>query len=174
MSTQPLETLSEMPYEAEVLADQLTDGKPELGWRGDPRLSLVVGVISAGKTGYSSRVGRYVTVGQAIGYRYEVWRHCEDGEDRRILSKPMDKLHEVLPELCKMDPRSPGFVDSFVQAEKDSDKAHAEAGYRIREAQGEMAEHLFALWHDRNNPQHTFRQVGGSDERPDRNLASDA
>lgn len=158
--------MSEMPYEAELMADWLTDGKPELGWRGDPRLSLVVAVISAGATGYSQKVGRYVRMGQALGYRYEVWRHNEDGTDKRIISCELDALHTLLPKLCEMDPRSPGFVDQFDKAVRDNDKAHADRANDLREAHGEMTEHLFKLWHDRNNPKHTFRGMPG--QNPDK------
>lgn len=157
-----------MPYEAEQMADWLTDGKPELGWRGDPRLSLHVAVISAGQTGYSQKVGRYVSAGQALGYRYEVWRHLEDGTDERIITVDMNELHTLLPKLCQMDPRSPGFVDQFEAASKANDQAHADRARDLREAHGEMTEHLFKLWHDRNNPKTTFRQMPGSN--PDKQL----
>lgn len=158
--------LSEMPYEAEVMVDWLTGGKPELGWRGDPRLSLHVAVISAGKSGYSSKVGRYVTAGQALAYRYEVWRHLEDGTDERIITCGMDELHTLLPKLCKMDPRSPGFEDTFEAAVKANDAEHKRRGDAIKEAHGEMTEHLFKLWHDRNNPKTTFRGLPG--QNPDK------
>jgi len=135
--------VSDMPYEAEVLADKLTMGDGIIGWKGDPRLSLFCGIIAAPKTGYSNRAGRYVREGEVLARRWEVWRHNEDGTDTRLISRPLHLLHEIIPELCEMDPRNPGHTGVMDRIEKHNEKVDAEKEYAIGQVVGEMTEHLW-------------------------------
>jgi hypothetical protein len=57
---------------------RLRDGDATLGWEGDERLSLVCNVKER---------------------RWEVWRHCEDGTDRRIMWR--DGLRKPGPEVLR-------------------------------------------------------------------------
>ena len=164
------QSLSDLPYEAERLADDLTQGNPAFGWKGDARLSLFVGILACGKAGYKN--GVYYKEGEPMARRYEVWRHNEDGTDKRIMSRPLHLVHEILPTMVSLDPRTPGHEATMDRIERENKKVDADKEYAIGQAHGEMTEHLWSIVHDRNNPQNTFRQVGGSDERPDRNLAT--
>lgn len=155
-------TLNDMPYEATVLADDLVWGLAAAGWKGDPRLSLRVGVLTAAKNGYDPRSGKWYRKGELLARRYEVWRHLETGEDERIIDRPLHLLHEIIPALVKIDPRTPGFENSVDRVIRENDAVHAQRASDIREAHGEMVEHLWALAHDRSGPKNTFRGMPGS------------
>lgn len=154
--TQAPQHLSDMPYEAEVLADKLVQGDGIIGWKGDPRLSLFCGVLAAPKTGYSKRAGRYVREGEVLARRWEVWRHNEDGTDARLISRPLEKLHEIIPELCVMDPRNPGHTGTMDRIEQHNDKIDAEREYDIGQAVGEMTEHLWNVARTKISGEHFF------------------
>ncbi len=161
-------TLNDLPWEATVLADDLVDGNAHFGWKGDARLSLRVGVLTAANNGHDARSGRWYRKGEMLARRYEVWRHLETGEDERIVSRPIELLHEILPELVRLDPRTPGFRSSFDTVNEANDKKDADTAYDIRQAHGEMVEHLWALAHDRSGPKNTFRGMPGSN--PDKQM----
>lgn len=156
-------TLNDMPYEATLLADDLVLGNAGHGFKGDPRLSLVVGVLTAAKTGRDARNGRWYKKGELLARRYEVRRHLEDGTDETIISRPLHLLHEILPALVQMDPRNPGFKSTFDRVNEHNDARDKQAATDVREAHGEMVEHLWALAHDRSGPKTTFRQMPGLD-----------
>jgi hypothetical protein len=160
-----------LPWEAEEMAVWLTDGNPTLGWRGDPRLSLQYSVLTAGRSGFDPRVGGYVRKGDAVAHCYEVIRHCEDGVDRRIKQVGVDRLVDLIPALISQDPRTPGQLPLIDRVMAENDAADRAAAQRIAEAKGEMTEHFWKLVADRENGRQTHRQVGGFDERSDRNLA---
>jgi hypothetical protein len=147
-------------YEGRLLADWLTKGKPELGWRGDPRLELRLGVLEAAKAG--TRKGKYYRKGDIVAYRYEVWRHNEDGTDAEVLHRAAKDWHEIIPALVQLDPRTPGHVDTMTHIEKYNEKIDRDKGRAIAEARGEMTEHLWKLMADRRNGPSTFRQMPGS------------
>lgn len=130
------------PFEAQQLADWLVEGKPELGWRGDPRLSLHIGVATAAHNG--AKDGKYYRKGDIVGMRLEVHRHNEDGTDTEIVARPIDKLHEIIPSLLKQDPRTPGFEPVMDGIERESDKLAAEKSTEFQEMWGQMTEHQ---WH---------------------------
>ena len=151
--------LTGVPYEAIELDGRLRSGDGVFGWKGDPALSLVVGVLTASKNGYKG--GKHYRKGDLVARRYEVIRHCEDGTDQRVLSRPLELIHEIIPELVRMDPRTPGFRSTFetVNAHNEMhDRANNDA---VREAHGEHMEHLWKLVHDRANGPSTFRQMPG-------------
>jgi hypothetical protein len=150
---------TEVPYEGQLVADWLVNGKPELGWRGDPRLELRLGILTAAKHG--RRNGRYFRKGDVVAYRYEVWRHNEDGTDAEILHRAAKDWHEIIPALVQLDPRTPGFKDTMTTLTAHNDKVDAERGQAIRDAHGEMTEHLWKLYADRNFGRTTFRGMPG-------------
>jgi hypothetical protein len=171
METKTGLTLSDVPYEAIVLEKQLKRGMPTLGWRGDPRLYLEMGVITSNNTGYSRKVNRFVRHGEVLARQLIVMRHCEDGTEQVILRKGLNKVHEVIPALIKHDPRTPGFEEVMDTVEREDNAKQKEVSTQIFEARAQCFEHLSALVGDRQNGRTTHRQVGGFDERPDRNLA---
>ena len=82
--------ITNAPAEAQQVAAWLQNGKPELGWRGDPRLHLVIGQIIAAKSG-RDRSGRFFHKGAVVGIVLEVRRENEDGSDKQILVRPIAK-----------------------------------------------------------------------------------
>lgn len=141
----PHTTISEVPWEAQELADDLTRGKPEIGWKGDPRLELRIGYITAAHSGYSNIAKRHVNAGDPVDWRYEVWRHNEDGKDTPISRWRPDEFHTILTDLVAMDPRTPGHEDAHVVNQRHMKAAHRENARQIREAFGEMAEHRLSI-----------------------------
>lgn len=161
---------TQLPAEAHMLADWLTDGKPELGWRGDPRLELRLGVLTAAKHGYNTRSGRrkFYRKGDVVAYRYEVHRHNEDGTDTEVLHRAAADWHEIIPELVKLDPRTPGHVDTIDQVMRDNAAAERDNTRKFQDSYGEMTDHLWRLISDRQNGRNTTRQVPG--RNPDKQL----
>ena len=160
--------LSGLSLEAEQLARDLTFGKPELGWKGDPRLELRIGILTASKSGIDPRSGRWKRAGDKLGMQYQVWRVNEDGTEKQIIARAIEAFYTIIPELVQMDPRTPGFRSTFERAEESNaavDKANTQA---VQEAQGEATEHLWRLVADRQNGPSTFRQIPG--RNPDKQL----
>lgn len=160
-----------VPQEAREIDRWLREGNPTLGWRGDPQLSLQLGVLLANKFGYDDRAKRVLRKGDVAAIRWEVWRHTEEGKDTRILQRPVTDLVGVIPALIGVDPRTPGHENAFDKLEKEDAQVQKDKSYAIQQAHGEHAEHLWKLVADTENGKTTFRQIGGSDERSDRNLA---
>lgn len=154
-------SLSDVPYEATLLADWLVQGKPTLGWRGDPRLELRIGVLQAQKNG-NDRKGRFRTAGEVLARRYEVWRHNEDGTDTNILSRKLTDFADIIPALVQIDPRTPGHVGTIERIEKENKLRDKHAADAVQEAHGEATEHLWKLVADRENGRTTFRGMPGS------------
>lgn len=119
-----------------------------MGWPGDPDLWLGIGVLSQG--------------GRQVGHRIEVWRHCEDGLDRMIGSWHPKEQHQVIYDLTRMRPDSPGF-------EPATDRLDREDAERARKSDEEWAEnmdallaHAKAIHRERHNPRDKFF-LGGRD-----------
>ena len=164
----------ELPYEVHELDRLLREGYPTMGWRGDPRLSLAMGVITTQKGGYQrdpDGVERFHRVGDKVGWCWQVMRHCEDGTDQILLQRKGLDLNLIIPKLVEMDPRTPGHENVMDMVEKADAAVHREKQNAIAEAHGEHLDHLWRLVDERENGRHTTRQVQGFDERPDRNLA---
>ena len=161
-----LQQLSDVPYEIERLADDLTDGNAAFGWRGDPRLELHIGVLAADRN--TNVNGKFVSKGQVLARNIQVWRHCEDGTMQHVITRRIELAHEILPELVQMDPRTPGFRSSADVVIDHNAKVDAEKEYAIGQAQGEMVEHLWKLTADRQNGKTTFRGMPGSN--PDKQM----
>lgn len=152
-------TLDSLPHELRQLDVWLRTGKPELGWRGDPRLELLIGVLTASKNGVFK--GKSYRKGDVVGYRAEVHRHNEDGTDTPILQRKIEEWHTIIPELVKIDPASPMFRSTHDLVVEHNDRLERERGRDIAEARGEMTEHLWKLVSDRQNGPNTFRGIPG-------------
>lgn len=147
------------PLEAQRLDRELREGNPTLGWRGDRRLRLVIGVVSAAKT--QVKDGKTFRKGDVMGLSLIVMRHNEDGTDTPILQRPITKIHEVIPALIGADPRTPGFENVMDRVERDNEKVEKQKSTEFREAWGEMTEHLWSIADETLHGKTTFRQVGG-------------
>jgi hypothetical protein len=163
-----IDQIGGIPHIAQELDGWLKNGKPELGWRGDPRLELRIGVLQAQATGVDPHTKRWQRQGDTVAWRWEIWRHNEDGTDTRILQRPADKMTELIPELIRCDPRTPGFEPVMDRVEKAEAAVERERSRRIQEAVGEQTEHLWKLVADRQNGKTTFRGMPGSN--PDKQL----
>lgn len=152
-------SLSDIPYEATTVADALTQGDPVHGWKGDPRLSLHVGVIRAAQDGVYH--GKFRRRGDVIGKCYQVMRHNEDGTDLPILQRRLDQWHEIIPAMVQIDPRTPGHVDTMTRVERANTLEEKHRSDDFQEAHGEATEHLWKLVSDRQNGRNTTRQVPG-------------
>lgn len=158
--TQTLD-LGFVPPEAQMIDGWLRDGKPELGWRGDPRLELEIGVLLANRAGIDPRTKKYHRKGDRVAWRWEVWRNNEDGTRGRLFQLAGDRAIDIIPKLIEMDPRTPGHVATMDRVEKANAIEEREKEYAIEQAHGEAAEHLWKLVADRENGPSTFRQMPG-------------
>lgn len=133
-------------------------------WSGDPMLDLRQGVVE------ETRSGR--PTGKIVARRWEVWRHCDDGVDRLIGVWLMEEFDRIIFDLARMKAESAGHEDVVDRIDKANAANDDKVWQPWRDSMGEAMEHMAKLWFDRNNPRQVFRQVGGMDERPDRNLGS--
>lgn len=174
MATETIDLGFEMPWEVHELDRMLREGNPTLGWRGDPSLSLHMGIITTQKSGFQKDPDgktRFHREGDKVGWCWTVMRHCETGKDEILLQRKGLDLNLIIPKLIEMDPRTPGSENIMDIVERADAAVHREKERRIAEAQGEHLDHLWRLVDERQNGRHTTRQVQGSDERVDRNLA---
>lgn len=154
-----------MHGEAPELDRKLREGD-NLFWKGDPRLSLAMGVLTAKRSGYDNKVERTVRKGDILARRYEVWRHNEDGTDTLVGHWRLEEFDRIILDLVAMDPRTPGHVpveERLAKADAELEKRKSE---EFREVAGPMIEHVMLIAHDTTQPKHTFRQVGGLREEP--------
>lgn len=151
-------TLEEMPYEARLVADELTQGSPTHGWRGDARLSLHIGVVVAANDGY--RKGKWYRKGEPVATRYEVHRHNEDGTDEPLLYRDMNELHSLIPKLVQMDPHTPGHENVMDIVERDNAAIERQNSRDFADSYGNMIDHMWSIMSEREG-KHTIRQVGG-------------
>jgi hypothetical protein len=156
--------------EAERLDRQLREGDG-LVWSGDPRLSLGVVVMAAPRVMQHPVTGKWLKRGDMISKRYEVFRANEDGTETSIGHWRIEEFDKIMHDVAKMKAGFEGRIPD-VEARIDANNAaiEKENSRQFHDFYGAAAEHAMRLAHDRNNPQNTFRQMGGSDERPDRNL----
>lgn len=146
--------------DAEALDVKLRQGDG-LGWPGDPRLSLVQGVVEAAKRTQHPITGKWLRKGDVVARRWEVWRECEDGVERQIGHWRMEEFDRILLDLSGMRLDSPGHVDALDAIDKSND-AHEDAIMRdFRENYGEMTERGTKLFRELRDGKDTFYQVGG-------------
>ena len=154
--------ITNAPAEAQQVAAWLQQGKPELGWRGDQRLFLVIGQIIAANSG-TGRDGKFVHKGGVVGVVLEVRRHNEDGTEKQILVRPVAKWYEIIPALVGADPRTPGFEPVMDRVERDAEKLEQRKSQEFQESWGEITEHMWNVANERLNGK-TFFPV--ADTRP--------
>jgi hypothetical protein len=154
MPTDAAISLHDAPEEARMVATWLQNGKPELGWRGDPRLFLVIGQVIAAKAQFKN--GKSWRKGDIMGVVFEVRRWNEDGTDKQILVKPVQKWMEIIPALINADPRTPGFEPVMDQVEREADKLEAQKSTEFQEHYGEMYTHMHNVVTERMNGKSFF------------------
>lgn len=123
-----------------------------MGWPGDPRMYIAIGVV------------RVPGIGTAR--RYEVWRLCEDGEDRFIGGWKLEEKDKIVFDLTRMRPDSPGFVSAADQMKEHNAKLEAQAQADYEDAAGEMMSHLSSIVSETNTGKNTFRQMPGRRDDP--------
>lgn len=151
----------ELPWEVHEMDRWLKEGNPTWGWRGDPRLELRMGIVTAGKTGYYPQAKRWVREGDAVGYNWQVWRHNEDGTDKNILTRKGTELHTIIPALIEIDPRTPGFEPVMDRVEREDAILQKHRQADIADAVGQKMDHLWNLVADTQNGRTTFRGMPG-------------
>lgn len=157
--------------DAADLDRKLRDGDG-IHWAGDPRLDLREGVIESQKYQYVPDLKRHVQAGEIIARRWEVWRVCEDGVERLLAHWLPVEFDRILFDIAMMRMDSPAHVDVVDQIEAANTENEKKVWTPYRESQLTMLDHLVRLKVEREEGKHIFHQVGGSDEKPDRNLAT--
>jgi hypothetical protein len=158
----------QIPEVAHDIDTALRAGKPEVGWRGDQRLYLHIGVVTAQRSGVDPKTGKYKRKGDVVAWQWQVRRNCESGKDEVILQLKGHELYTIFDRLIKMDPRTPGFEPVMDTVEREDAQVQKEKGKAIQEAVGQHAEHLWALVGDKQNGRTTFRGLPG--RNPDRQM----
>jgi len=121
-------------HDEDRIRRELQDGNPSVGWPGDRRLMLVQKVIRLRSPGGGHRTGR----------RWEVWRACEDGQDRFIGSWPLDQSHRIIPDLAKMRAERPGggADERLAEIDRHNQALEADRQRQAEEAWLQMLEHM--------------------------------
>lgn len=127
---------------ATQLALDLRQGRPVVGWRGDPNLELRLGIMT-------DRHHR------EVARRWEVWRHCEDGADRRLADWALDEFDQIIPDLVAMDPRNRGHVPTVERI----DQANAARDAEIRSQVRDKAAEAFDQLHHAHGPDRPWRST---------------
>lgn len=138
-----LDTISTGALEA--LDDQLTQGVPTLGWPGDPKLQVELGVITAGRSGFSPEVGRYVRKGEVVARRIEVWKNTERHGRQQVGRWLLSEYHTIIPDLVKMDPSRPRHKSVEDRIDKHNAEIEAKQARAHRDVMGELMEHAHSL-----------------------------
>lgn len=136
------------------LARQLVEGDG-LGWPGDPRLSLQIGIIEG-----RNKSGRVVRTGR----RLEVVRHNEDGSDTMIGHWRPEEQHRVCYDLARMRVDSPGHESVLDSIDRANAQKEAEVSKQFQEAMANLLDHAARLHHDLSNPRNRF-YMGGDGRR---------
>lgn len=126
----------------EPLAKLIVEGDG-LGWPGDPRMELRIGILTHKPTGRT-------------GKRLEVHRNNEDGSVTLVSHWLPSEQHRILFDLSRMRLDSPGHVDTLDIIDKHNEKKEAEASDQFRDSYGEMLDHFYRLNHDLTQPKNRF------------------
>lgn len=128
---------------------QFGDG---MGWIGDPAMFIGVGVLER-----KNRFGKVV----AIGRRYEIWRLCEDGQERLIYHCKLEEKDSILFHLTRMRLDAPGHVPVEQQIDDHNEKLQKDLDDQYIGHYIEGAEHLADVVAERTWGKKTFRQMPG-------------
>lgn len=146
--------------DAEDLDRKLREGDGIL-WAGDPDLELRQGVVQAQRRVQHPKTGAWLNRGDIIARRWEVWRHCEDGVDRKIGGWRMEEFDRILMDIAGMRLGAPNTTPVLDRIDAANAEMEAKASKLYRDAMGEALEHGAKLFHDTTFGPNTFRQVGG-------------
>jgi hypothetical protein len=141
--------------EAHDIDRQLREGDGIL-WPGDPRLFLSMGTLTAGRSGYSDQLGRYVHRGEVVARRYEVHRYCEDGNVELIGTWKVEDFGRILMDLAPLRLDAPGRQSTIDAIDEHNAKIAKDASAALKESMMEVLDHQVRLWHDRENPRNRF------------------
>jgi len=126
-----------------------------MGWPGDPRMYVTIGVLSQTKNG-RVRTGR----------RYEVRRWNEDGSIALIGHWRLDEKDKIIFELSRMRMDSPGHVDTLAEIDKTNAAIEQKATDVYMDSQGEMLSHAASIVAETEYGKNTFRQMPGTRDEP--------
>lgn len=122
-----------------------------MGWPGDPRMYLAIGILENRRTGKRGR-------------RLEVWRLNEDGSETMVAHWLPAEQNRVIYDLARMRVDSPGHVDVQDVIDKHNEAKQAALDAAARDQMMEVLDHALRLDHDRNNPRNKFF-MGGDPNR---------
>lgn len=120
-----------------------------MGWPGDPRMWLGIGVLENKHTGKTGR-------------RLEVWRTNEDGSETLVAHWLLTEQHRVIYDLARMRADSPGHVSVLDIIDQHNDRIQKDLEDKAAEEMIQTLDHAIRLDHDRNNPRNRFF-LGGRD-----------
>lgn len=124
---------------------------------GDPDLELRMAIIERRKYGRPDGI---------VARRYEVWRHCEDGQERMIGHWRLEEFGQILQDVALMSAaargRAPGVEERIDKANAEVEKAQTD---QFVDAVGETLEHALRLHHDTENPRNIFRGIPGQRDK---------
>lgn len=102
-----------------------------------------------------------------IGRRYEVHRHCEDGETRMIGHWKLEDFDKIWPDIQAMKAGAEGTAPGVeAEIEKHNAAVEAKISDQIRDNLGGAMEYAAKLFHDRTNPRNVFRGIPGLRDEP--------
>lgn len=143
---------------AATLDRQLREGDG-IHWSGDQRLSLAIASLE--ETNNGIKTGR-------IAHRYEVYRWCEDGVDRRIGTWRMEEFGQILFDIARLRAGAEGRAEGVLdRIDKHNDAKEQRAFAKYREKGANVIERgAWLLNRLRGEPKTNFGQVGGSRDDP--------
>ena len=140
-------------HDAWELDKKLREGDGAM-WPGDSHLTLELAVVKA-KDEYGNR---------HTGRRYEVWRACEDGQDRLIGHWLLEEKDMILHDVAKMSLQAPAHQDTLESMRAANKQAEGRSKQLYWDAMGGMLDHAARLALDLSShePKTTFRGIPGS------------
>lgn len=118
-----------------------------MGWPGDPRMWLGIGVLENRRTG-------------KVGRRLEVWRTNEDGSETLVAHWLLAEQHRVIYDLARMRADAPGHVPVEDVIDAHNAAMEKKASDKAQDEMLETLDHALRLDHDRNNPRNKFFMHG--------------
>ena len=156
--------------DADKLHWQLKHGDG-IHWAGDDRLELGMETQEAQSGGWVEQLGKRVRKGQVLARRYAVYRHNEDGTFLRIGHWRLEEFDRILFDIAGLRAEAPNHEQSSELIDAANAASEKQATDDYVSASAQMLEHRLRIWADTTQGKTRFRQVLGSDERSDRNLA---
>lgn len=114
-----------------------------MGWPGDPRMWLGVGILKNKATGKQGR-------------RLEVWRTNEDGSETMVAHWLPSEQNRVIFDLARMRADSPGHVDVLDRIDAHNDALEKKLSDQAAEHMMETLDHAIRIHVEQNNPRHKF------------------